>query len=267
MRVPCRLAVLALAFCGLVPRATEAAPFLLDATGTRTNGDSCSGLTTAATPCSLFTIDPFGALALAGSVEHDNDIALFQFVLTETAVFAAQTTSYVDGVAGGFDPFFGLFYGAGSGDLTGRIVTLTDPTDPTGTALLSARSVNVIGEDPDVLNLNDVLPDPFLQPNLRLGPGSYVLALGQAGNDFLTTDFDIGGTPFLLESLLQGFQADGSDPDFNGGCSTSERCAFSLSISATPDVAAVPEPGTLSLLGLGVAAAAIRQRRRHKPRP
>jgi hypothetical protein len=253
----------------LVAASADAAPVLLDATGTATAGESCAALTTAASPCALFAIDPFASTTLTGGFEHDNDIALFQFIVEAPTLFAGQTTSYVDGIVGGFDPFFALFYGEGSGDLTGRIVTIVDPTDPTGTALIRARSNDVIGTDPNVFDLNDTLPDPLLQPSVLLGPGTYVLALGQAGNDFLTADFEIGGTLFLLESLTQGFQADGlEDPDFNGGCGLPERCAFALSITATPvDAAPVPEPGALTLVGLGVATAAMRYRRRSKPRP
>ena len=269
MRVPWLASVLVTAIIGVGASTSDAAPVLVNATGTPTAGESCAELATAASPCGVFNFDPFTSTTLMGNFEHDNDIALFQFIVGSPTLLAAQTTSYVDGIVGGFDPFIGLFYGLGNGDLTGRIVTMADPTDPTGTALIRARGVDVIGNDPNVFDLNDALPDPsFQQSGLLLAPGSYVLALGQAGNDFLTADVDIGGTLFVLESLSRGFQGDGlEDPDFGGGCAVPERCAFSLSITAGPaDAAPVPEPATLSLLALGVAAAALRNRRRSRHR-
>jgi hypothetical protein len=149
-------------------------------------------------------------------------------------MFSAATSSYG---AGGFDPTIGLFTS------TGDIVQYADPNDPT--AIYPARGVDI---DPDNLNYDDMLP------MMRLGPGTYYFALMQYPNSFQGS----GG----IDSLRPGFSFD-DDPLFNGGCADNPlRCNFSFSITAHPvDTNPVPEPGTLSLLALGSAAAGLVRRR------
>jgi hypothetical protein len=251
-RWPAITAALIVAMFGV--KDVDAAPIL--ATGT-TDARGCSAIVTApgadVSTCGLFTIDPFAG-TLSGSFSDNNDVALLQFALTSSFLFSVESTSFT---AGGFDPFFGLFYGADSA-AEGQVVRY-----PNAGETYHALSVDV--PSLDGTTYHDALPDPDLQDSLLLGPGNYVLALLQSGNNFQTATFDVAGEPQLLPYLPFGFELNGGFGGIQGCGGVPDPCGFSLSISAVPESASVPEPGTLTLLGLGLAAAAIRHRRKNRP--
>jgi hypothetical protein len=241
MRVPLRATVLGVSLLALSPIPADAAAILTGATGT-----SCASLSS---NCTVFDIDPSAGAILSGEFVFDNDVALFQFVLTLQTTFSAVTSSYATDGTGGFDPTLGLFFE------NGTIVQYPDPAD--STAFYAARGLDV---DPDTGDYNDILP------TLLLEPGTYYLALLQYPNSF-----HVGADG--LDSLLAGFELDDT-PFVDGGCSGAQSqgaCGFSLSITASAvDTTAVPEPGTLSLLALGSGAMALVRRRRtreaaHRP--
>jgi hypothetical protein len=229
----CRLA-LALTIVVLGSRVANAAPLLLGAPG-----ESCAGLvSTASVPnCGLFAL---GAEAptqtLNGSFTLDNDVALFQFMLTGTAGVSAFTS----GDATALDSLVGLF------SSTGSIVRYFSAAEG---GLVDAENDDIDFENG---NFNSALPV------ITLDPGSYVLALLQTGNDF-TSGLD------GIDSLLAGFSQD-AFPDYRGGICSEGSCNFSLTLTVdtgeTP--APVPEPGTMTLVALGSAAALARRPRRRE---
>ena len=102
MSVSRRFAVLSLMMLACAPRTLEAAPFLVNPSGAQTQGLECTGLVPNLSACGLFFIDSFAG-PITGGLVYDNDVALFQFLLTTQTSFAA-TTAF-----GGFDASFGLF--------------------------------------------------------------------------------------------------------------------------------------------------------------
>jgi hypothetical protein len=186
------------------------------------------------------------AATLSDAFTFDNDVALFSFDLAPGEYnFLARTTSYADG---GFDPFLALY---GPDD---AIVTHADGT-------LFARNDNIsdVG-DP----VPDVIPDSILQFLLTVSVQSrFTLALIQAGNEAIETElafawdddsFRCGTAP------VPGECEAGQFVDFYAGVPRGSN--FSLELAVTPaDTAPIPEPGTLSLLAIGSAAALIRRRR------
>ncbi len=242
MSVSSRFAVLSLTMLACSPRTLEAAPFLVNPSGAQTQGLECTGLVPNLSACGLFSIDPFAG-PITGGLVNDNDVALFQFLLTTQTFFAATTA------LGGFDASFGLF------DQTGRILEyVADPLVPDARYPARSEDVSFDGVVDDTLST--------LVPVLLLDPGTYFLALLQNGNFFKQDDVE------LVDMLGAGFSGDDGLP-FGGCAETGTPCGFALSITATPvnpAPAPVPEPGTLSLLILGSAAAVLRRRRKSESR-
>ena len=189
------------------------------------DGSSTCGDFAAAAPCELLPVDPYSAPSFAGSFNGVDDVALFTFTFDLATRLVVTTSSYA---TGGFDPSLGLFRGDGS------IVEY----DADG-ATTAARFFDI---DLDTQNYDDHI-------DLVLGAGSYVLALIAYPNDFL-------GIP----GSLAGFVCD--DPDACAGLELPDGTfAFTMSaesIGSQPEP--VPEPGTLALLGSGVAAVIARRR-------
>src|SRR5262245_11599551 len=90
-RVCRRFAVLAFWIIALVPRPAAADPLFMGATG-----DACTGLVPSTTlNCGLFAIDnPLLSPTVTGTFQADNDVALFQFLLTGAATVTAFTTGF-----------------------------------------------------------------------------------------------------------------------------------------------------------------------------
>jgi hypothetical protein len=234
----------------LTPAAATAAPFVI---GQAASGCAAVGADGEGWECALFGIDPFAAGVLTGGFENGNDVALFRFTLAAQAGFQVSTSGFADT---GFDPVLGLFHGAGA--LAGQVVQVPDPAPvpggPTATIPLFSRDV-----DPDTGNFDDVLVNPWFVAStaVLLDPGVYVLALLQWGNEF--REPPAGG----VASLAAGFLS--LDDYYGAGCD-SVTCSFTLAATATPlkPTEPIPEPGTLTLLLLGSAAAGVARRKRRR---
>jgi hypothetical protein len=167
----------------------------------------------------------------AGEFTYDNDVALLTFVLGEgTFDLLASTTSNADG---GFDPVLSLYYA----------LTATDPL-----TLYNYTAADGV-EYPAVFDDTEAGLDSSLALTLTQA-GIYVLAITQTGNfahELFSFDWDLtpcAGSPSLCDE----------DP-------ASGLRSFAGSLSVTDVNAPVPEPGTLSLLGLGALATCLRRRR------
>jgi hypothetical protein len=164
----------------------------------------------------------------AGEFTYDNDVALLTFVLGEgTFDLLASTTSNADG---GFDPVMSLYYA----------LTANDP--------LTLYNYTADGVPyPAVFDDTDAGLDSSLALTLTQA-GIYVLAITQTGN-FAHNDFTFDWDAFPCAGSL-------CDVDPASGLRS-----FAGSLSVTDVNAPVPEPGTLSLLGLGALATCLRRRR------
>jgi hypothetical protein len=163
-------------------------------------------------------------------------VAYLQFTVTAAGYIDIWTTSR-QGTAGTtpFDPFMYLFSGAGT---AGPLVTFND--DGCNQVAFPLQC------GPSASGANALFDE------LILGTGTYTLAVGsfplnetEARTGF--NNFDPSSGDFSIRI--------GSIPVFIGHPGGGE---------AIVDAAAVPEPGSLMLLGTGIAAAALVRRRRRR---
>jgi hypothetical protein len=219
-------AAVILAVSALSPRFAECAPIVIEHT----------------------IADPFAPATVAGVFTFDNDVALFRFELDPGAFsFEARTTSYT---GGGFDPILAL-YGPDN-----RMVTYAGGT-------LFAKNDHASDlADPGA----PLVADSLLQLILEVGQRSmFTLALVQGGNnpheDSLGFDWD--DDLFRCATSFSDPCGAGEFVDWSSGLPTAALLSnFSLDLAVAPaDSAPIPEPGTLSLMAIGSAGAALLRRR------
>ncbi len=181
-------------------------------------------------------------LSYVGSLAPDdpNDVFITSFTMLAPSVVTIQTWSFGGGTnaagvaiaAGGFDPYLSLF--SGIGPSATFVSSNDDGLCPPGHAASACADSTLI---------SGLLP-----------AGIYTLALTLPFNFSFAENYGSG-------TLGDGFIGlDGSFDD--GSCAGSCTGAYAVDVSFT---AAVPEPATWGLMGIGMALLAPLRRRRKTP--
>jgi hypothetical protein len=193
--------------------------------------------------------------SFTGTFAQDDDVQLFNFTADGSSTVTLRSYSYAGGTqangnvvaAGGFDPILALF------DATGAFIAQQDD-DTNDNGICDGNS------DPNTGRCWDT----FF--NQLLTAGSYTVSIMQfdnfANGPNLSNGFDRQGQGNFTGSF--GGCSNGSFCDVSGVDPFNNRTnawAFDILNSASP----VPEPATLTSLGLGLAVLLMTRRRYRKP--
>lgn len=182
--------------------------------------------------------------SFTGNFEHDNEVQAFTFVVGVASHVTLRSWSYAGGVnaagqhisQGGFDPVLSLF------DAEGNKIGEQD----------DGRCADVTADA-----RTGVCFDTYYR--IRVTPGTYTVTVMQWDN-FSRSDKLADGFLYDQEEYqdFRGGFIDATDHRRHGGWAFD---ILNVNNAATPG-SSVPEPGTLALLGMGLAAAGAARRRR-----
>lgn len=188
------------------------------------------------------------ALDYSGSFDVDNDVAMAAFQVTSDTDVTVFSSSWIADIMGlGFDPVIQLWDGA-----TGDLIVEQNDGGLYGTAVSNGVTYSY-GE-------RDVYFNQFLTA------GSYIATLVQFDNQAAGANLADG---FVHDDNAAFTRAFGFHPYFNGVEGTMRSGEWSFHIVSEDDTLAqqaplqepIPEPASLTLLGVGVAGLALRRHR------
>jgi hypothetical protein len=203
---------------------------------------------------------PITSLSYVGVLSAPEDVFETTFTLTGADTLTIQTWGFGGGTnaagqlipAGGFDALIALF--SGSGPTAGIL------TDGLGNPLADADSLvnppwSYVGNCPTAgtvpIGTDNDCGDDYLQ--VALMGGTYTLVLTDA-NDIPNAVYDNGTLSEGFTDLTSGvFQT--CDASNNTCIATNGNYAVDV-VSTAADLTIAPEPGSLSLLGIGLAVLA-----------
>lgn len=213
-------------------------------------------------------------LSYTGTLASPEDDAEITFALSSPGTVTFQTWGFGGGTnaagqvipAGGFDPLIALFTGSGPSAnvfLDGSGIPLADSDT------LFNPPYSYVGNCPPArtvaIGINNDCGDDYMQ--YGLSAGAYTLVVSDA-NYQPNAVLNSGGTlsdgfsdVFATGGVFQTCDTDGSCINPNGN--------YAVDIVSTgSDLAAVPEPAALPLLGIGLAAlAGLKQSRKRRTTP
>jgi PEP-CTERM motif len=188
----------------------------------------------------------------SGTFADDDDVLLINFSVSAPSSVTVFSSSWLQGnPPAGFDPILGIWTAGGTN------VAFQDDGGVTGTTLSNGVPYS-----------HGVWDSYFV---VMLAAGDYIASVTQYNNFpvslLLADGFVHEGNP---DFTFDGGFGGATQPFFNGVWDTSDgrtgQWEFHLLNVESATIDAIPEPGTLALLGLGLVAIPLVRRRRHSAR-